>query len=90
MALDNNKQKKKRKKKITSLALEVRYLHKVSFLLELDNGLEDQSPATHPQQTAGVLAVGKHSSYRKTQQQSEVETQERASVVDFLLANIQC
>lgn len=35
--------------------------HKVSLILELHDRLEDQSPATHSQQAAGVLAVGKHS-----------------------------
>lgn len=38
-----------------------RYVHKVGLVLELYNGLEDQSPASHPQQAAGVLCVGEHS-----------------------------
>lgn len=42
------------------------YVHKVGFILELHNGLEDQSPATHPQQAAGVLAVSKHSACGET------------------------
>lgn len=36
------------------------HIHKVRLVFELHDGLEDQSPATHSQQTAGVLAVGKH------------------------------
>lgn len=40
------------------------YLHKVGLALQLHDGLEDQSPAAHSQQAAGVLAVRKHSSCR--------------------------
>lgn len=36
------------------------HVHKVRLILELHDGLEDQSPAAHPEQTAGVLAVGEH------------------------------
>lgn len=38
----------------------VSHVHKVRLILELHDGLEDQSPAAHPEQTAGVLAVGEH------------------------------
>lgn len=41
-----------------------KHLHKVSLVLELNDRLEDQSPATHSQQAAGVLAVCKHSACR--------------------------
>lgn len=37
------------------------YSHKISVVLKLHDRLEDQSPSVHPQQTAGVLGVGKHS-----------------------------
>lgn len=42
------------------------YIHKVSLILELDHRLEDQSPAAHSQQTAGVLGVSKHSACTQT------------------------
>lgn len=47
--------------KSASLEVEVAsHVHKVRLILELHDGLEDQSPAAHPEQTAGVLAVGEH------------------------------
>lgn len=52
------------------------YIHKVSLILELDHRLEDQSPAAHSQQTAGVLGVSKHSACTQTLNQSKVQTQE--------------
>lgn len=47
--------------KSASLEVEVAsHVHKVRLILELHDGLEDQSPAAHPEQTAGVFAVGEH------------------------------
>lgn len=47
------------------------HLHKVGLVPELWHRLEDQSSATHPQQTGGVVRVGEHSPCTKDEHQSQ-------------------
>ncbi len=39
-------------------------LHKIRLMLELHDGLKDQGPAPHPQQTHRILRVHKHTAYK--------------------------